>query len=80
MRLLGIWTDKLTFGGPSNDIYGLVVLGEGCEVVDFTLEAVTINLPEADIVVTTGGSQTPLAAGLEVSRVDWGVLVVPIDD
>ena len=73
-------TDRLTLGGPSNDIDSLIVLGEGREVLDLALRAVAFDVPEAYIVVAASGGQTPLAAGLKVSRVDWGVLVVPIDD
>lgn len=32
------------------------------------------------MVVTTGRGQTALAVWLKVSRVDWGILVMPIDD
>lgn len=56
------------------------MLGEGGEVLDFPLGAVGVDPPEADVVVTAGGGQTPLTTGFEVSRVDGGVLVVPIDD
>ena len=34
----------------------------------------------ADVVVSAAGCQTALALGLEMGRVDGGILVMPIDD
>lgn len=74
-------TRKLfTLGGPSDNVDGLVVFGESGKVFDLPIGPITIKLPETNVVVTTSSCQTPFATGFEVSRVDRGVLVVPIDD
>lgn len=75
-----MWKLQRTFGGPANHVDGLIVLGEGGEVFDLAIGAVRLDSPDADVVVTTSSSQTTLAAGLKVSRVDGGILLVPIDD
>lgn len=46
----------LALGCPSHDIDGLVVLGEGREVLDFAVRAVRVDFPDANVVVTAGGS------------------------
>lgn len=69
-----------TFRRPANNIYSLIMLGECREVFDFPLLPFDLNLPYSDVIVTASSCQTPLSTGLEVSRIDGGVLVVPIDD
>lgn len=71
---------QLTFGGPTDDIDSLVVFGECGKVFDLAIGAVGVNLPDANVVVTTSGSETALAIGFKVSRVDRSVLLVPIDN
>lgn len=56
------------------------MLGERREVVDLAIGAIGFDLPDANVVVTTSGRETALAAWFEVSRVDRSVLLVPIDD
>ena len=56
------------------------MLGQGGEIFDLAIDAVRVDFPDANVVVTTRGSETTLAGGFKVSRVDWGVLLVPIDD
>lgn len=56
------------------------MLGQGREVFDLSFGPVRLDLPDSNMVITTGRSKTTLSTGLEVRRVDGGVLVVPIDD
>ena len=56
------------------------MLGEGREVFNLTVRAVRVDFPDANVVVTTSSGQAALAGGLEMGRVDRGVLVMPIDD
>ena len=71
---------RLTFWSPTNYIYSLVMLGQGRKIFDFSLRPIRLNLPNSNVVITTGSSKTTLATWLEVYRVDRSVLVVPIDD
>lgn len=71
---------QFTFGGPSHNIDSLIVFGQGRQIFDFAFRAVGLNFPHPHMVVTTGRGQTALAVWLKVSRVDWGILVMPIDD
>lgn len=71
---------EFAFGRPADDIDGLIMLGEGREVFNLAIGAVRVDFPDANVVITTSSSETTLAAGLKVSRVDGGVLLVPIDD
>lgn len=70
----------LTFWSPANYIDSLVMLGQGRKVVDFSLQPIGLDLPNSNVIITTGSSKTALPTGLEVCRVERGVLVVPIDD
>lgn len=40
-----------TFRGPSDNVDGLVVLGEGGEVLDLAVRAVGVDPPDTDVVV-----------------------------
>lgn len=70
----------LTFGSPSYDVDSLVVLGERRQILDLAFGPIGFNLPHSNMIVTTSRGQAALAVWLEVGRVDWGILVVPIDD
>lgn len=70
----------LTFWSPANYIDSLVMLGQGRKVFDFSLRPIGLDLPNSNVIITTGSSKTALPTWLEVCRVERGVLVVPIDD
>lgn len=69
-----------TFGGPADNIDGLVVFGEGGQVFDLSFGSFRVDSPDADVVVTTSSSKSAFSTGFEVNRVDRRVLLVPIDD
>lgn len=71
---------QFTFGGPSHNVDSLIVFGQGRQIFDFAFRAVGLNFPHPHMVVTTGRGQAAFAVWLKVGRVDWGILVMPIDD
>ena len=70
----------VTFGGPTNNIDGLVVFGEGRQVFDLSLCSFRVDSPDANVVVTTSSSKPAFSTGFKVNRVYRRVLLVPIDD
>lgn len=56
------------------------MLGKGREILDFSFLAVHLDFPYSHMIITTSGSETSFPIWFKVSRVDRGVLVVPIDD
>lgn len=68
----------LTFGCPSDNIDSLSVFGQGRQVFNLPILAFTVNFPYANVVITASGSEPALAVRFEVSRINGGVLVVPV--
>lgn len=50
------------------------------QVFDPAVFSLTVDFPDADAVVSSSCGQSPLPVWLEVSRVDRGILLMPIDD
>ena len=56
------------------------MFGQGREIVDLSLGAIDLDLPQPHIVVAACRRQTAAAGGLKMGGIDGCVLVVPIDD
>lgn len=68
----GLSGDGRTLGGPSNDVDSLGVLLESCEVLDFAVVSVDLDLPQLDQVrrrnICEGGRAHACAFGMARGR------------